>query len=99
LGDSLIKEEIKKAARTYWIVAGIESHVCILQTVRDLLKNGYTPVVVQDAISSRNQLDHTSALQEMRALGARITTTETLLFELMQDAKHPHFKAISALIK
>ncbi|MCE5294031.1 MAG: isochorismatase family protein [Chlamydiales bacterium] len=99
LGDSLIKEELKKAARDYWIVAGIESHVCILQTVRDLLKNGYKPIVVQDAISSRNLLDHTSALQEMRALGARITTTETLLFELMQDAKHPHFKAISTLIK
>ena len=91
-----LKEDL---ATPYWIVAGIESHVCVLQTVRDLIKSGKQVVVLQDAIASRSLLDHTSALQEMRAMNARITTVETLLFELLQDAKHPQFKAISQAVK
>ena len=99
LGDAQIKAAIVNSGKTHWIVAGIESHVCVLQTVRDLIANKMTPIVLQDAISSRNILDHTSALQEMRTLGARVTTTETLLFELLEHSKHPHFKEISRLIK
>lgn len=97
LGDATIAEALK--ARKSWLIAGIESHVCVLQTVRALLRASFTPIVLQDAISSRTALDHTSALQEMRTMGVRVTTTETVLFELLQDAKHPKFKEISALIK
>lgn len=99
IADPVIKEKILKLQQNTWIVAGIESHVCVLQTVKDLLANNISTIVLQDAIASRNPLDHRSAVQEMRAMGARITTTETLLFELMHDAKHPQFKAISSLIK
>jgi nicotinamidase-related amidase len=99
LGDSAIRKEVIGAKNTAWIVCGIESHVCVLQTVRDLTRAERHPIVVQDAISSRSLLDHNSALQEMRAMGARITSCETLLFELLQDAKHPAFKEISALLK
>lgn len=99
LGDEKIKKAIIASGCQSWIVAGIESHVCVLQTVRDLLKNKMIPIVVQDALSSRNLLDHTSAIEEMRSLGARITTTETLLFELLQDAKHPQFKQIALALR
>lgn len=99
LGDEKIKKAIIASGCKSWIIAGIESHVCVLQTVHDLLQNNMKPVVVQDAISSRNMADHTSAIEEMRSMGARITTTETLLFELLQDAKHPQFKPISQLIR
>ncbi len=99
LGDTIIKKAIMDSGITTWIVAGIESHVCVLQTVRDLVHMKIHPIVVQDAISSRTLLDHQSALQEMRAMNARITTTETLIFELLQDAKHPLFKEISRLVK
>lgn len=97
LGNRQVVDALKM--RKNWLIAGIESHVCVLQTVRALVEAGYTPIVLQDAISSRSSLDHTSALQEMRAMGVRVSTTETVLFELLQDAKHPHFKAISSLIK
>lgn len=99
LGDPELGDRILDLEVDLWIIAGIESHVCVLQTVRDLIENDKEVIVVQDAISSRNLLDHNSALQEMQSWGARITTTETLLFELLQDAKHPCFKEISRLIK
>ncbi len=95
--DPKIQKEL--LAKESWIIAGIESHICVFQTVQDLLHHNKKCIVIQNAISSRNVLDHNSALQEMRALGARITTVETLLFEMVQDAKNPHFKAISGLVK
>jgi len=97
--DPATKKAIEYCNKKVWILCGIESHVCILQTVKSLLKEGFTPIVVQDAISSRNELDHSSSLQEMRALGVRITTVETVLFELIKDAQHPQFKELSRLIK
>lgn len=98
-GDEQIKSAILGYQQNCWIVAGIESHVCILQTVKDLLAQKKQVVVPVDAISSRSALDHDMAVAELRTLGARITTSETLLFELLSDAKHPQFKAISRLIK
>ena len=99
LADDTIRSMLLSSEHSNWIVAGIESHVCILQTVEDLLRTDKRVYVVQDAISSRHLLNHQSALQEMRAMGACITTVETLLFRLLEDAKHPYFKEISQLIK
>ena len=81
------------------IVCGIESHVCVLQTVIDLLDRGYTPVVVVDCISSRNPEDQKVALERMRAEGAVLTTCESILFELAGVAGTPQFKSISKLVK
>lgn len=97
LGEPKVVKALKE--RKNWLIAGIEAHVCVLQTVRDLLKHGYTPIVLKDAISSRNKVDLESSLDEMKRLSVRITTVETVLFELMQDARHPHFKELSRLIK
>lgn len=82
-----------------WIVAGIEAHVCVQQTVADLLQANKKVVVVNDAISSRSIYDFSTAIAEMRDMGARISSTEAVLFELVHDAAHPNFKSFSNLIK
>lgn len=84
---------------TQWIVAGIEAHICILQTVKSLLNAGKQVVVLNDAITSRSIYDFSTSIAEMRDDGARISCSETILFELLKDSKHPQFKAISSLIK
>ncbi len=85
--------------RTAILVFGIETHVCILQTVLDLLDNGMQPVLIADATGSRNAYDRRQAIRRMRRAGAVITTTEAILFELCRTSEDPAFKAISALVK
>lgn len=80
-------------------VAGIETHVCVLQTALDLLANQYQVHIVRDAVSSRHELDHQTALQRLQQEGARLTTAEAVLFELMERADTAEFKEISKLIK
>jgi len=80
-------------------VLGIETHVCVLQTVQDIHAQGRRAIVVEDCVSSRKENDKRVAIERMRSLGATITTAESLLFELMESADHKHFKAISALVK
>jgi nicotinamidase-related amidase len=99
LGDEKIRQEVLKVPSDTWILAGIETHVCVLQTAKDLLKAGKRVIIPVDAVSSRHKLDHETALKELARLNARITTIETLLFELLGDSKHPQFKAISQLVK
>ncbi len=82
-----------------WIVAGIETHICVFQTVRDLSLAGYQVVVPQDAVGSRRLVDHQSALEEMRTGGIRLSTVETLIYEWIKDAKAPEFKQCLPLIK
>ncbi|MBI3863531.1 MAG: hydrolase [Planctomycetia bacterium] len=81
------------------VVAGIEGHVCVLQTVFDLLAAGYQVFVPADAIASRGELDWKIALDRMAAGGAVITTTESVLFEWCEQSGTPEFKQISHLIK
>jgi hypothetical protein len=81
------------------IMAGIETHVCVLQTALDLLDNGYTPVVVADCVSSRKLGDKQVALARIQSSGGIITTYESILFELTRFAGTDTFKAISKLVK
>ena len=81
------------------VVAGIEAHVCVLQTVFDLIARGFRVSVVADAIASRHLQDETIALQRMLSGGAVITTLESVLFEWCQRSGTPEFKKISALVK
>lgn len=99
LGEDSIGTTIENTHKKQWIVCGIEAHVCVLQTVRDLIEAGYDVAVVNDAITSRSVYDFSSAIAEMRDMGARICSTETVLFELFADSKHPRFKEFSALLK
>ena len=74
------------------------ARVCIANGAR-FLNKGYEVIVLNDAISSRSIFDFSTAIAELRDLGARVTSTETMLFELLGDAKEPEFKQISQLIK
>jgi nicotinamidase-related amidase len=81
------------------IIAGIEAHVCITQTVVDLLEQTYQPVVIEDCISSRKMNDKVIAVQRMRQEGTIISTCESILFELCRQAGSEKFKAISRIVK
>lgn len=81
------------------LIAGAETHVCLLQTTMMLLENAFGVWVVADACGSRNADDHYLALDRLRDAGARIVSTEMVAFELTRTAQHPKFKEIQALIK
>jgi nicotinamidase-related amidase len=81
------------------LVCGIETHVCIEQTVFDLLSDGFLVYVAVDAVGARHPIDHETALRRMEHAGAVLTTTEAAIFEWCRDASHPEFKKISALSK
>ena len=80
------------------IVCGIETHVCVSQTVHDLLADGVEVHVPADAVGSRHRLDYERGLERMEGAGAVITTVEAALFELLERAGTPEFKAVQKLI-
>lgn len=92
-------EALLASGRKNIVVCGVEAHVCVLQTVVDLVALGFQPVVVADAVSSRDPVDVVRALERMRAEGAIVTGSESLLFELTRAAGTERFKAISKLVK
>ena len=97
--DPVILLELNNIDRKNVIIAGIETHVCILQTAVDLLANGFIPVIVEDCVSSRKQGDKGVAIHRMRNEGAIITTYESILFELARVSGTEQFRAISKLVK
>ncbi|MCT4619569.1 MAG: hydrolase [Marinisporobacter sp.] len=94
-----IQEQIDHIDKEWIIVTGIESHICVLQTVIDLIDHGYVPVVIEDCISSRKENDKKIAIERMKKEGAIISTYESILFELCRYAGNEPFKKISKLIK
>lgn len=93
------KQQLQQLNKKSLLVTGIESHVCVYQTVQDLLKTNYEVELVTDCISSRTLANKNVGIEKMTSLGAKITSVEMALFELMQTAEHPKFKEISNLIK
>ena len=93
------QETIKDINRRQILVAGIESHVCVYQTVSDLIKENYQVQVVCDAVSSRTRENKEAGLEKMKASGAGLTCVEMILCELLQTAEHAKFKEILALMK
>lgn len=94
-----IRQALISSGRKQVIVSGMETHVCVYQTVRRLLNEGYDVFLAADATSSRRQDNHENAVESMRQMGAVISNTETILFDLLQEAGTPLFKQVSALIK
>ena len=81
------------------VLAGIETHVCVYQTERDLIRRGHHVEVVTDAVSSRDPNNHRVALDRIRNNGGFLTTTEMLLFNIKADAKGEDFKELAKLVK
>jgi len=94
-----LQDLLAKYQRKTLIMVGSETHVCVFQTVRDMIEEGYQVHLVKDAVCSRFEINHNSGLELMRDLGAVITNTETVVFDLFKVAGSPQFKAISAMIK
>jgi len=81
------------------VVTGVETHVCVQQTVLDLLENKFQVNVAADAVSSRRETDYRIALERMRDYGAEITTAESVLFELLNVCGTDTFKQVSRIVK
>jgi nicotinamidase-related amidase len=81
------------------IVAGIETHVCVYQTVMDLLANGYQATIAADAAGSRAASNKEIALRRMAAEGVKLSSTEMALFEMLGEAGTDEFRAVSKLVK
>lgn len=97
--DEEISKKIKEIKPKSIIVLGIEAHICVLLTVRDLLEEGYDVYVAADAISSRKESHTELAIAEMRDMGAVVRATESILFDLNSISGTEEFKAIQKLIK
>ena len=93
-----IRHQLDKLAKPNVLLAGIETHACILQTAMDLKDAGYHPFVVVDATSSRRNVDKTTALHRLYQIEAVPTTVEAAVLELLQDASHDRFRAVHRLI-
>ncbi|XP_054756807.2 isochorismatase domain-containing protein 2-like isoform X1 [Lytechinus pictus] len=93
-----VEEKLKKNETKSVVLCGIETQVCVQQTTLDLLAKGYEVHVIADACSSRSLVDRMYAIERLRNCGAFITTSESIILEMVKDAAHPNFKEIQKLI-
>ncbi len=98
-GDAAFLQTLEKTGRRQTIVAGIESHVCVYQTARDLLHRDYDVEIVTDAVSSRSETNYRLGLERMSSMGATLSSVEMCLFELLGEAGSDQFKEISRLVR
>ena len=98
-GQPEFVRRLEESGRRQVLVAGIETHICVYQTVRDLRDRGYEVEVVEDAVSSRTAQNKRVGLEKVRAAGAGITSVETALFEMLREAATPRFREIARLVK
>ncbi|OLN32836.1 hydrolase [Desulfosporosinus metallidurans] len=94
-----VTSALKGLGRKKIIITGMETHVCVFQTVRDLLAHGYQVFVVGDAVCSRTKENYLNGLSLLSSMGAVVTNTETVFFDMMKEAGTPLFRELSKLIK
>merc|ERR1712087_550517 len=94
-----VKELLEAREFTDAILVGIEAHVCVQQTALDLLESGKRVHLCVDAISSQTLIDRACGLRRAERAGAILTTTESVMMELIRTKDHPSFKAISGCLK
>ena len=95
----MFRTSLAAKSRKTLVFCGIESHVCVLQSVLDALERGFKVCLAADAVTSRKQSDRELALEAARAAGALVASSEALLFMMLRDAKNPAFKAVSKLVR
>jgi nicotinamidase-related amidase len=94
-----VVDGFRRQARTKIVLAGIEAHVCVMQTALDLLGGGFRVYVAADAVGSRYPIDHEYALRRLEQAGAILTTCEGAAFEWVGGSSHPAFKEFSRLVQ
>ena len=97
--DPAFASRLERTRRKQVIVTGMETHVCVFQTARDLVAMGYEVHVCADAVSSRTEEHRRVGLELCREAGAIITTAETAIFDLLHQAATPEFKKVAPLVK
>ncbi len=97
--DEAFRAALQATNREHVIFAGLETHVCIQQTALDLRRVDYSVFVAADAVGSRFDSDHATAVARMAHAGVQISSVEALLFELIERCDHPKFKDILKLVK
>ena len=98
-GQHEFMQKLEALNRKQIIITGIEAHVCIYQTVCELLNIQYEVQVVSDAVSSRTKANKKLALKRIEAFGGDITSTEMIVCELLRSSEHPKFREVINLIK
>ena len=99
LDEEFVFDAIRKFKRKQIVIFGIETHICVNQTVNALIELGFDVSVIKDACGSRDEKEHQAGLERMREDGAHILTTEIAMFEWLKSSNHPCFKELQALIK
>ena len=99
LGADQFLEDLATSDRKQVVLTGMEAHVCVMQTAMDLVKLDYQVFLVEDAVCSRYRECYETALNRMRQAGVTIVNAESVVFEWLRDAKHPHFKSLQSLIR
>jgi nicotinamidase-related amidase len=94
-----VKEALKALGKKKILITGMETHVCVFQTVRDLINDGYQVQVIKDAVCSRTKSNYKNGLALMKSVGAVISNTETAVFDLLKVSGSPEFKILSKMIK
>lgn len=89
---------LRDAGRTHIVVTGMEAHICVLQTVVDLVAHGFTVFIAEDAVCSRKLENYQNALLRMQRSGASVVSAESVVFEWLGDARHDRFKAVAGLL-
>lgn len=98
-GESAFMQALETSGASQLLLVGMEAHVCVYQTLLDLLDRGYQVHLVKDAICSRFKTDFQLACDGAVAAGATLTSTETALFQMVEGARHPGFKTVSQLAR
>src|SRR5574337_522072 len=97
--DPMFMRTLEATGRRQVIMVGIESHVCVFQTARDLLERGYEVFVCADAVTSRFEEHRRVALDQLGAMGAHVTSAETCIFDLLHACGTAEFKRVSPLVR
>lgn len=92
-------QQLRATGRKSVILCGLETHICVMQSALDLVENGFTVFVPQDAISSRYESDKRAGLERMKSAGVVAASTEMLIYELLSAAGTPEFRALLPHLK
>jgi nicotinamidase-related amidase len=98
-GCEEFNSKLEKLGRRQILLSGLETQVCVYQTAIDLLAKGYEVEIIADAVSSRTLANKDIGLKRIAAEGAKTSSTEMALFEILKTAEHPQFKQIAKLVK